>query len=388
MKRDYYEVLGVPRNADIQQIKKAYRKLAREHHPDVNSHDPNCEEKFKEATEAYEILCDDQKRQLYDAYGHDGLKRGAGGAGGGYGGGGYGGGFEGFGDFGDIFENLFGGAFGSAFGGGGGRPAGPAPGDDLAVQVELTLEEAAFGVEKEISFNAYGTCDTCEGVGSDDPSSVMTCPECNGSGKIRTVRRTILGQMVQTGVCLRCSGTGQFISKPCKECSGSGRVFTERKVTVRIPAGIDTGHRIKVAGRGGAGERGARWGDLYVHVQVEQHELFERQGDDILYPIQLTMTQAALGTTLTIPTLDGDEEVEFAAGLQPGDMKVLRGKGVTHLHGHGRGDEVIQISVLVPHGLSDKQKQLLEEFEESCVPEQYGEQREGVLHKLKNLFTS
>lgn len=241
-KRDYYEVLGVPRNADTQQIKKAYRMLARELHPDVNCNDPECEEKFKEATEAYEVLSDQQKRTLYDTYGHDGLRRGAGGAGG------YG--FDGFGGFGDLFENLFGGAFGGAGPFGRSQPAGPARGEDLAVEVELTLEEAAFGVEKEITFRAQGACQTCEGAGTTDASSVKSCTECGGLGRVRTIRRTMLGQFVQTGPCPRCAGQGLIIESPCKECHGAGRVFGERKVTVNIPAGIDAGQRIRVTGRG------------------------------------------------------------------------------------------------------------------------------------------
>lgn len=385
MKRDYYEVLGVPRDADTQQIKKAYRKLAREHHPDVNNNDPDCEEKFKEATEAYEVLCDPEKRAVYDAYGHDGLRRGAGGSGGF--------GFEGFEGFSDLFENIFssfgGGAFGSSFGTGrSGRAAGPARGDDLVVEVELTLEEAAFGVEKEISFRAQGTCPTCEGAGTTDPSSIKTCPDCNGHGVVRTVRRTMLGQFVQTGVCPRCGGTGQVIERPCEKCRGVGRVLMERSVTVKIPAGVDSGQRVRVSGRGGAGERGARAGDLYVRVVVAPHEYFERHEDDILYVAELNMVQAALGCTLTIPTLDGDEEVEFEAGTQPGDVKVLKGKGVTHLNGYGRGDQVIHVKVLVPHDLDDHQRRLLQEFDDSCLPEQYEARREGVFHKLRNLFSS
>jgi molecular chaperone DnaJ len=384
MKRDYYEVLGISRDADIQQIKKAYRKLAREHHPDVNDNDPGCEEKFKEATEAYEILCDAEKRGLYDAYGHEGLRRGAGGAGGP--------GFEGFAGFSDIFENIFGsfggGGFGGPFGGAGGRPAGPARGDDLAIEIELTLEEAAFGIEKEITFRAQGTCQVCEGMGTTEASSVTTCSECGGHGIVRTIRRTVLGQFVQTGVCTRCNGAGQVIEAPCKECSGAGRRVMDRKVTVQIPAGIDAGQRIRVSGRGGAGERGVRAGDLYVSVAVEPHELFERRQDDILYGVELTMSQAALGTTLTIPTLDGEEEVAFASGTQPDDLKVLRGRGVTHLNGHGRGDQVIQVRVLVPRDLDDRQRQLLQEFDDCCGSEQYASRPEGVLHKIRNLFSS
>lgn len=385
MKRDYYEVLGISRDADTQQIKKAYRKLAREHHPDVNGNDPGCEEKFKEATEAYEVLCDAQKRNVYDTYGHEGLRRGGNGAGGF--------GFEDFTGFSDIFENIFsgfgGGAFGGAFGaGGGGRPSGPARGDDLAIEVELALEEAAFGVEKEITFRAYGTCSACDGMGTADPSSVKTCTECGGRGVVRVVRRTMLGQMVQTGACIRCAGTGQVIEDPCTECGGAGRTVMERKVTVQIPAGIDSGQRIRVAGRGGAGERGARSGDLYVRIAVTPHDYFQRSEDHILYEIDLTMAQAALGASVSIPTLDGEEEVEFVPGTQPDEVKVLRGKGVPHLNSHGRGDQLVRVKVLIPHDLDERQRELIQEFDECCNPEQYREKPEGVLHKLRNLFGS
>jgi len=377
MKRDYYEVLGVPRDADLQQIKKAYRKLARQHHPDVAVGDPDGEEKFKEATEAYEVLCDPQKRGAYDTYGHDGLRRGAGGAGGFD--------FDGFPGFGDLFENLFGGAFGGGpFGAA--QQRGPARGDDLAIEVELTLEEAAFGVEKEIAFTAQGACPTCEGAGTTDASSVKTCPECAGRGQVRTVRRTMLGQFIQAGVCPRCSGAGQMIEKPCVECRGAGRRLAERKVTVQIPAGIDEGQRIRVSGKGGAGERGARPGDLYVRIRVAPHELFERHGDDILTAVDLTMVQAALGTTLAVPTLDGEEEVEFAPGTQPGDVKVLRNKGVQRLNGHGRGDQAITVRVIVPRDLDEKHRRLLGDFDDAVGAEHYAEHPEGVLHKLRSFF--
>jgi molecular chaperone DnaJ len=375
MKRDYYEVLGVSRDADVQQIKKAYRKLARELHPDVNCEDPQCEEKFKEATEAYEALSDAEKRRLYDTYGHEGLRRGAGGFG-----------FEGFDGFGDIFENIF-----SAFGGfgegspfGRSRPAGPAAGEDLAVEVALTLEEAAFGVEKEISFRAHGTCTACKGAGTTDPASVKSCPDCGATGRVRTVRRTMLGQFVQTTVCPRCQGTGEVIGSPCEECEGAGRTVTDRKVSVQIPAGIDAGQRIRVTGRGGAGERGARAGDLYVRVRVKEHALFKRRGDDIVVGVDLTMVQAALGTTMNIPTLDGEEEVAFAPGTQSGEVKTLRGKGVPHLNGHGRGDQEILVSVLVPRDLDGEQRRLLEEFGDTCTAEQYEERGEGVFQRLRD----
>jgi molecular chaperone DnaJ len=380
MKRDYYEVLGVPRDADTQQIKKAYRKLARQHHPDVNNHDPDCEEKFKEATEAYEVLCDEEKRSIYDRFGHDGLRRGSGGPGGG---------FDGFAGFGDIFENIFssfGGGFGGFGGGFGSRPAGPARGDDLAVDVELTLEEAAFGVEKEITFKALSSCDACEGVGTTDPSSVKTCPQCGGSGRVRTVRQTMLGQFVQTSVCPQCSGSGLIIEAPCGECGGAGRKVAERKVTVRIPGGIDNGQRVRVSGRGGAGERGAAAGDLYVRVTVAPHDLFERRDDDILYQVDLTMVQAALGTTVMVPTLEGEEEMVFEPGTQPGEVKVMRGKGIKHLNGLGRGNQEVMVRVLVPHDLDEQQRQLLAEFDASCGPDNYAARPDGVFSRLRSLF--
>lgn len=380
-KRDYYEVLGVPRDADLAQIKKAYRRLARQHHPDVNSDDPLCEEKFKEATEAYEVLCDPEKRRLYDAYGHEGLRRGTNGAGGF--------GFDDFPGFGDLFESLF----GSAFGGSpftspftAARPQGPARGEDLAVEVELTLEEAAFGVDKEVSFTAPTVCPACEGLGTPDMNSVKTCSECSGRGRVRVVRRTMLGQFVQTSTCPRCAGQGLVIERPCFECKGQGRVVAERRLTVHIPAGIDSGQRIRVTGKGGAGERRAPAGDLYVRVRVARHEFFERRGDDVLCHVDLTMTQAALGTVVTVPTLDGEEEVEFAPGTQAGEVKVLRGRGVHRLNGHGRGDQEITVRVLVPRDLDENQRRLLREFEESCGPEHYQARPGGVFQRLRTFF--
>ena len=382
MKRDYYEVLGVPRDADLAQIKKAYRKLARQHHPDVATDDPDGEEKFKEATEAYEVLGDPERRQVYDTYGHDGVRRGAGGAGGFD--------FDGFPGFGDLFANLFGEAFGGgAFGGGpfgATQQRGPARGDDLAIDVEVTLEEAAFGVEKELTFTAQGVCPTCEGAGTTDTSSVKTCPDCGGRGQVRVVRRTMLGQFIQSGVCPRCSGSGQVIEKPCPDCRGAGRRAAERAVNVQIPAGIDDGQRIRVSGKGGAGERGARAGDLYVRIHVAPHEFFERHGDDILTRVDLTMVQATLGTTVTVPTLDGDEEVEFPPGTQPGEVKVLRHKGVQHLNGHGRGDQAIAVRVVVPRDLDEKHRRLLEDFDDAVGAEHYAERSEGVLHRLRSFF--
>jgi molecular chaperone DnaJ len=381
MKRDYYEVLGVSRDADNQQIKKAYRKLAREYHPDVNNYDPDCEEKFKEATEAYEVLSDLEKRRVYDAYGHDGMRRAAGP------------GFDGFAGFSDIFENIFSTFGGSGFGGGpfggfGGQSTGPARGDDLTFDIELTLEEVAFGVEKEITFTALAPCDACEGMGTSDPTSIKTCSQCGGSGRVRMVRQTMLGQLVQTSVCLQCSGSGQVIGSPCTECGGAGRRAAKQKVNVRIPGGVDSGQRVRVSGRGGAGERGAGAGDLYVRVTVAPHELFLRRDDDILYQVDLTMVQAALGATIAIPTLEGEEQIEFEPGTQPGEVKVLHGKGVKHLNGLGRGNQEITVRVRIPRDLDDQHRQLLQDLDACCGPEHYAEhpESEGVFSRLRSLF--
>lgn len=379
MKRDYYEILGVERSADEREIKKAYRLLARNLHPDVNDHDPDSEEKFKEATEAYEVLTDPEKRKIYDAYGHAGLKGGAGaGAGGPFGGGG-------FTDFEDIFSTFFG---GDMFGGGQrGRSAGPARGRDLGIEIELDLHEAAFGTKKDVEVERVESCDACAGTGSKDPSAVASCPECGGAGRVRSVRRTPFGQFMQTGPCVACGGTGQSITDPCEECSGTGRDRVTRTLTVDIPAGVASGQRIRLTGQGNAGDRGGPAGDLYVEVEITPHPEFDRQGDDILYRQDLTMVQAALGATVTVPTLDGEEEVHFAAGTQPGEVKVLRARGVPHLRGTGRGDQHILANVMIPRDLDEQQRGLLEELDECCGIEHYAERSEGLFNRLRHLFT-
>ena len=376
MERDYYEVLGVPRDADPSQIKKAYRRLARDLHPDVNAGDPDGEERFKEATEAYEVLSDAEKRGIYDAYGHAGLRRGAGGRG-------AGGGFGGFTDFTDIFEAFFG---GDVFGGRGGPRSGPSRGGDREAVVELDLGQAAFGVTTEVTVRLIDTCPDCGGARTQDPASVTTCPQCGGAGQVRAVRRTAFGQFVQSGPCPQCGGEGQIIGRPCPGCGGRGRVPREKTVSVDVPAGIADGQRIRLTGHGDVGERGGRPGDLYVLVRVAEHPDFDRDGDDLIHHVDVTMVQAALGVTLPIATLDGEELVEFAAGTQPGEVKVLRGRGVPHLKRGGRGDLRLAVNVLVPRDLNERQREKLQEFDEVCGPEHYAERDQGLLGRLKHLF--
>ncbi|MHB0981107.1 MAG: molecular chaperone DnaJ [Thermoleophilia bacterium] len=372
MKRDYYEVLGLGRDADLQQVKKAYRALARQLHPDVNDHDPDAETKFKEATEAYEVLCDAEKRRVYDAYGHDGLRGGGGGQ--------WGGGFT---DLSDIFQSFFG---GDIFGEGRTARRSAVRGDDLGVVVELDLQEAAFGVSREVEVDLLDTCGECGGSGSKDPDSIHACPDCGGSGQVRTVRRTALGQFVQSGPCSRCRGEGRIIDEPCPVCAGRGRARRVKTVSVDIPAGIAHEQRIRLSGQGGAGARGGPPGDLYVQVAVHPHEEFIRQGDDIIYDLYLTMVQAALGAKITVPTLDGEEVVEVAPGTQPGEVKVLRGRGVPRLQRSGRGDQKVVLNVMIPRDLTPEQKDLLRELDSCCGDDHYARKHEGVLHRLKTFF--
>lgn len=374
MTRDYYEALGIGRDADAQQIKSAYRKLAREFHPDANDNHPDFEEKFKEISEAYEVLSNPERRQIYDRYGHEGL-RGAGQQGAGYGG---------FSDFTDIFDAFFG---GDLFGSARQQRRGPERGADLMVELELDLEEAAFGAKQEITVDALDTCAECGGAGTLDPSSIQTCRQCQGSGTVQQVRRTPFGQMVQTGTCPVCRGEGRSIGDPCPTCGGRGRARRQKTLSVEVPAGIADGQRIRLTGQGSAGGRGGRPGDLYVDVHVRPHELFERMGDDVIYRQDLTMVQAALGAGLTIPTLDGEEDVEFPPGTQPGEIKVLKARGIPHLNRSGRGDQHVLVNVMVPRDLNDHQRDLLRELDDCCGMEHYERKPEGVFQRLKQLFT-
>jgi molecular chaperone DnaJ len=353
-RRDYYEVLSVPRDASDADIKKAFRGLARDLHPDLNPDDPAAADRFKEAAEAYEVLSDPEKRGRYDRFGHDGLSGAQ---------------FhtDQFMDFGSL-SDLLGAFFGEdvLFGG---RAA--ERGRDATAAIELSFEEAAFGVEREVTFQTIGECDRCGGDGAEPGTTPERCPTCEGRGRIQRVQQTALGQFVQTLACPECRGRGSIIDTPCTTCHGAGRVAMQRTATVAVPGGIADGQRISLRGQGGAGAPGAPPGDLYVSVGVRPDERFERDGDDVVSVIDLPFTQAALGTQMTVPTLDGEERVDLAAGTQPGDVIVLRGKGVGRLRGRGRGDHRIHVNVLVPRRLTDEQRRQLEAFERDAGPDTY-----------------
>ncbi len=349
MKRDPYEVLGVPRDADDTQIKKAFRKLARELHPDVNSHDPEAEEKFKEAAGAYEILSDSERRSVYDRYGHEGL-----------GARGFESGFAGFGSFADIFDAFFGGGdpFGSSFGGRGGGVQG----GDVAVSVEVSLADAARGADVEVEYDAVATCEHCHGNGAEPGTPIDTCERCGGAGALRSVSRTAFGQLVRSHACDACGGEGKIPRTPCAECAGRGRVAGRVALTVQIPPGIADEQRIRLTGRGHAGERAGRPGDLYVLVRVAPDERFVRDGNDLVTVVDLPAPAAALGSKITVPTLDGEEELEVEPGTQPGTVLTLRGKGMPSLRRGRRGDQRVVVNVVIPRKLSAEQRQMLKAF--------------------------
>jgi molecular chaperone DnaJ len=374
MATDYYELLGVGRTASADEIKKAYRRLARELHPDTNP-DPTAEEKFKEVALAYETLSDPERRRNYDMFGAQGPGQGQGG-------------FDPFAGagIGDIFDAFFGGAGGSPFGGGrNAGPSGPPRGSDLELGVELTFEEAVFGVTKEVDLRLPVACDACEATGAEPGTTPETCGECGGAGQVRRVRQSILGQMVTAGPCTRCAGSGQVITSPCSTCRGEGRVTAERNYTVEVPKGVDDGTTLRLTGRGSAGPRGGANGDLYVHLRVRPHERFERNGYDLLDELHLSMTQGALGTDLEYETLDGVEELSIAPGTQTGRVIRLRHKGVPHVDGRGRGDLHVHVVIDTPDDLDDEQEELLRRLAElrgeSVAPAEH-----GLLSRLKGAF--
>jgi molecular chaperone DnaJ len=352
--RDYYELLGVSRDADDATIKKAFRRLARELHPDVNRHDPQAEEKFKEAAAAYEVLSDPERRATYDRYGHEGLRRG-----------GYAPDFESFGSVADIFETFFGGSspFGDVFGTS--SRGGPVQGGDIGVAAEIDLAEAARGTTVKLAYDAVQTCENCRGNGAEPGTPIETCPRCEGTGQLRAVSRTPFGQMVRTVACDVCGGEGRVPKEPCHVCGGRGRTVERVSVSVDIPAGISDGQRIRVGGRGHAGERGGPAGDLYVLVSVREDPRFVRDGDDLVTAVDISAPLAALGTTVEVPTLEEAVELEIPAGTQPHATLTVRGQGMPALRGRRHGDLRVVVNVVVPRHLDRDQRERYEQLAES-----------------------
>lgn len=376
-KRDYYEVLGLQKGASDDEIKKAYRKKAKQYHPDLNPDNAEAEAKFKEVNEAYEVLSDSQKKARYDQYGHAGVDPNFG-AGGGGAYGGYGGGMD-F-DFGDIFSSFFG-------GGGGHRsnPNAPRQGGDVAASVILSFEESAKGCKKQVDVTLVEGCPDCGGSGAKKGTSPKTCPQCGGSGQVRRQQRTPFGVMQTQAACDRCRGTGRIIETPCGTCNGSGRVTARRTVGVNIPAGIDDGQTIIIRGKGNAGQNGGPAGDLQVRVTVRPHPLFERHGNDIYCDLPLTFVQAALGAEIQVPTLDGKEPFTIKDGTQPGEQLRIKGKGFPDVHGRRTGDLVFRVTIEVPRNLSHEQKELLRKFDGTTSDKNY-QKRGTFFKKLKDLF--
>ena len=376
-KRDYYEVLGVNRGASEDEIKKAYRKEAKKYHPDLHPGDKTAEAKFKEVNEAYEVLSDKDKKSRYDQFGHAGVDPN-------YGAGGAGGGFGGFEDFGDIFSNIFGGGFGG-FGGGSARRNGPVRGKDIRTSVILTFEEAAFGCKKTVEVSRQEECSFCKGSGARPGTSPVTCKKCNGMGRIRTQTRTPFGIMANESVCPDCRGTGKVVIDPCKDCRGTGRVRKTSKVEVTIPAGINDGQSMQIPSRGEMGERGGPNGDLLVTIKIKPHEIFRREDYDVYIDIPITFVQAALGTTLKVPTIDGIVEYDIPEGTQTGSVFRLKNKGIQYLRSKNRGDQYVKVDVEVPKNLTSTQKDILMQFDTVCEGKNYKKQK-TFFDKMKDLF--
>ena len=365
-KRDCYEVLGVGRDADEAEVKKAFRKLARELHPDVNNHDPDAEEKFKECAEAYEILSDPERRQVYDRYGHEGLRRG-----------GQAPNYEGFGSISDLFETFFGGGFGGM--------SGPRGGGDVQTTAQVTLEQAAAGAAVDVRYEVVDRCGRCHGNGAEPGTPIKTCHRCHGNGVLQAVSRTPVGQMARTVSCDVCGGDGKIAEKRCTRCDGRGREVLTHAVSVDIPAGIADGQRIRLSGRGHAGEPGGPQGDLYVHVSIAPHERFIRDGNDLVTLVDVPAPMAALGAKLEVPTLDGVEDVHIRPGTQPGETYELRGRGMPLLRRPGRrGDLRVIANVIIPRQLTDEQKRLFERLAETMTDSNTTSD-ESMFSKLKRL---
>lgn len=372
-KRDYYEVLGVQKSATAEEIKKAYRKITKANHPDLHPGDKECEERFKEANEAYEVLSDEEKRKKYDQFGHAAFdpNAGFGGNGGGFGG------FGGFGDLGDIFGDLFG------FGGSTSRnPNAPRRGENVRASLNISFEEAAFGCEKEVTVARVEQCPDCHGNGCAPGTTPEICPDCKGTGTVRTTQRTPFGMAQSTSPCSKCRGTGKIIHQPCKTCRGMGNIRRQHKVKVNVPAGIDDGQTISRPGYGNAGVNGGPQGDLLVTVIVRPHARFERDGTSVLLEQEISYAQAVLGAEIEVPTLDGKVKLTIPEGTQPGAVFRLRGKGIPYLRGSGRGDQFISVNVSVPKNLTSSQKELLRQFAASMGELDSGS-KSGIFNRKK-----
>ncbi len=377
-KRDYYEVMGLNKSASDDEIKKAYRTLAKQHHPDLNPDNKEAEVKFKELNEAYEVLSDSDKKSRYDQFGHAGVDPNfGGGAGGGspFRGGGF--------DINDIFDSFFGGGFG------GSRqrsnPNAPRRGSDCETTINITFEDAAKGCAKNIDYQQIEGCAECSGSGAEKGTQPKSCPNCGGTGQVKINQRTPFGVIQSAQSCERCKGAGKIIEKPCKTCDGKGRVRRKKSIEVNIPAGIDDEQVLNVTGKGNAGANNGPNGDLHIFINVRPHPIFQRRGNDVWCDMPITFTQAALGAEVTVPTLDGKVSYQVHEGTQPGDVFKLKGKGIQHLHGRNRGDQFVKITVEIPKNLSKKQKDILKEFDNATDDKNY-QKRKSFFSKIKELF--
>lgn len=379
-KRDYYEILGVSKNATPEEIKKAYRKIAIKYHPDKNPDDPSAEDKFKEAAEAYEVLSNAEKKQRYDRFGHQGMN-----------GGGFGGGGMNMDDIFSQFGDIFGGGgspFESFFGGGSGRGGSRRrKGSNLRIKLKLNLEEIANGVEKKIKVKRHVTCSTCDGNGSKNGSSMQTCTMCGGNGQVRKVVNTMLGQMVSSSTCPNCQGEGKIVTDACQVCKGDGRVMEEEVIPIKIPAGVSEGMQLSMSGKGNVPVRGGIPGDLLIVIEEEEHDVLKREGNNVVYDLYISFVDAALGTSVEVPTIDGVVKIKIEPATQSGKILRLRGKGIQDINGYGKGDQLIHVNIWTPKQLSKEEKEILEGLRNSdnFIPNP-GKNEKGFFDKMKEFF--